>query len=505
MPQLVVFDRHSGRTTHEVGDRLTIGRDWTNDVQILDDKVSRNHAVIDQDGEAWVVRDLASHNGTYVNEERVTERPVHVGDRLLIGGTTLLFTQADVSPVETQGTVSKMDAAQEEEEKITVALKGDLDARFLDTGDMDAQPDLLAKAHHNLTTLFEIGNLLNSERDEAELLRKVGQKILDVVPCDACYIMDRARDGERFPVRAALRRDGNPAAPARLSRTVIQKVVEQGSSTLSYDARQDERFSGSVSVMMHDLRSVICAPLRSRERILGFIYAYTESARRRLTKNDLQMLTAVGIEAGIALENRRLFDDLNHLFLQTIEALAATIDARDGYTGGHSRRVADNAVIAGRSLGLEEKGLRAMRLGGILHDIGKIGIPDEVLKTAGRFGPDQWRHMRQHPVIGAEILRPIRNMEDVAGIVRHHHERWDGAGYPDGLEGNEIPLGARIVAITDAFDAVTSSRVYRSRGSVEEGAKALGEGAGTQFDPEVVPVFLAALAADRIRTADEEG
>ena len=216
------------------------------------------------------------------------------------------------------------------------------------------------------------------------------------------------------------------------------------------------------------------------------------------------MLTAIGIEAGIALENRRLFDDLNHLFLATIESLANTIDARDGYTGGHSRRVSDNASVIGRMLGLGDRGLRTLRLGGILHDIGKIGIPDQVLKTEGRYGPDQWRHMRKHPVIGADILRPIRSMEDVAAIVRHHHERWDGGGYPDGLVGEDIMVGARIVAITDAFDAVTSSRVYRTRGTVEDGAQALAEGAGAQFDPELVPKFLAALAAGRIRTAEEE-
>ena len=352
--------------------------------------------------------------------------------------------------------------------------------------------------------MFEIGNLLNSERDEGELLRRVGQKILDVVPCDACYIMDKSADGERYPVRAALRRDGNPAAPARLSRTVIRQVLEHGTSTLSYDARQDERFQGSASVVMHDLRSVMCAPLRSRERVHGFLYTYTESARRRLNRADLQMLTAIGIEAGIALENRRLYDELNYLFLQTIEALANTIDARDGYTGGHSRRVADNAVVTGRSLGLDEKALRALRLGGILHDIGKIGIPDEVLKLAGQFGPDQWQHMRRHPVIGAEILRPIRNMEGVAAVVRHHHERWDGTGYPDGLKGDQIPLGARIVAITDAFDAMTSSRVYRARCSVRDGTEALSAGAGDQFDPKLVPLFIVALAADRIRTAERE-
>jgi len=484
-----------------VGEKVTIGRDWTNDIQLLDDKVSRNHAALDEVEDGWVIRDLASHNGTYVNEVRVTERALTLGDRVIIGGTTILFAADDPDGGHPEARTTTDGG---EDETITVALQGDLDARFLDTGEEGGDSERLARAHRDLATLFEIGNLLNTERDEKALLNKLGQRILEAIPCDACYIMDITPDGSRYPVRAALRRDGNPAAAARLSRTVIRQVVEHGQSTLSYDAREDERFSGSVSVVMHDLRSVLCAPLRSRERIQGFLYAYTESSRRRLTKSDLQMLTAIGIEAGIALENRRLYDDLNHLFMATIESLANTIDARDGYTGGHSRRVADNAVIIGRGVGLSDRALRMLRLGGILHDIGKIGIPDQVLKTEGRYGPEQWRHMRQHPVIGADILRPIRNMEEVAAVVRHHHERWDGTGYPDGLESTDIPAGARIVAITDAFDAVTSSRVYRSRGSDDEGARALMEGAGTQFDPDLVPKFCAALAAGRIRTAGED-
>ena len=182
------------------------------------------------------------------------------------------------------------------------------------------------------------------------------------------------------------------------------------------------------------------------------------------------------------------------LFLATVDTLVAAIDAKDGYTAGHSRRVGRNAGLVGRSLGLDRQQQRDLHMAATLHDMGKIGIPDHVLQNAGPFDPEQRSQMEGHPAIGADILGRLPYMRPVAQMVRHHHERWDGAGYPHGLVGRRIPLGARIIAVCDTFDAVLSNRIYRRGRPARRAVGVLRREAGQQFDPEIVAAFLRVLA-----------
>lgn len=171
-------------------------------------------------------------------------------------------------------------------------------------------------------------------------------------------------------------------------------------------------------------------------------------------------------------------------------ALASAVDAKDPLTEHHCGRVADVALVLARLAGLEQEEVEAVGYGAVLHDIGKIGIDEQVLKKPGRLTDDERGEMQRHPVIGAEILRPLRLGQIVGPIVRAHHERWDGGGYPDRLRGEEIPLGARIVAIVDAHDAMTHDRPYRARLTDDEARAELISGRGIQFDPELVDLYL---------------
>jgi len=186
------------------------------------------------------------------------------------------------------------------------------------------------------------------------------------------------------------------------------------------------------------------------------------------------------------------------LFLATVDTLVAAIDAKDGYTAGHSRRVGRNAGLVGRAMGLDREQQRDLHIAATLHDIGKIGIPDQVLQMAGPFAPEQRVQMERHPDIGADILARLPYMAPVARVVRHHHERWDGAGYPGGLARHRIPMGARIVAVCDTFDAVLSDRIYRRGRPARRAVGVLRREAGQQFDPDVVAAFLKMLAQGRI-------
>jgi putative two-component system response regulator len=174
-------------------------------------------------------------------------------------------------------------------------------------------------------------------------------------------------------------------------------------------------------------------------------------------------------------------------------ALATAIDAKDPMTEHHCARVAERAIALGSAAGLAEAAVEAIGYGAVLHDIGKIGIPEALLLKTGELTPDERAEMQRHSAIGSEILAPLRLGRIVGPVVRSHHERWDGSGYPDGLRGGAIPIGARIVAIVDAHDAMTHDRVYRPRLDPDDARRELVRCAGSQFDPELVELYLAML------------
>jgi putative two-component system response regulator len=173
-----------------------------------------------------------------------------------------------------------------------------------------------------------------------------------------------------------------------------------------------------------------------------------------------------------------------------IFALARTVEAKDAYTEGHLRRLERYAEEIGKRMGMDGEALVALRYGALLHDVGKVGVDEIIIRKGGPLTPAEYRVMQQHPVIGERIVQPLRFASGVGPIVRHHHERWDGRGYPDGLAGEAIPLGARIVAVADAFDAMTTQRPYNCALGIDEAIERLRSGAGVYWDPQVVAVFL---------------
>jgi HD-GYP domain-containing protein (c-di-GMP phosphodiesterase class II) len=186
---------------------------------------------------------------------------------------------------------------------------------------------------------------------------------------------------------------------------------------------------------------------------------------------------------------------------QVIFALAAAAEAKDAYTESHTRRVANTALRLGTRLGLQESDLGALYRGGLSHDIGKIGVPAAILLKPGPLNAEEERQMRAHTVIGESIVKPLPSAADILAIIRHHHERFDGGGYPDGLCGHKIPLLARIVSVCDAYDALASDRPYRSRRNSEEAIETLMRGAGQQWDRELVSLLLSELPAIRFEVA----
>ena len=200
----------------------------------------------------------------------------------------------------------------------------------------------------------------------------------------------------------------------------------------------------------------------------------------------MDLLRALGSLMAVTVSNARMEERQRTTFLRTLQSLATALEARDEYTRGHSHRVSEVSLLLGRRLGFSGEALEELRVGTILHDIGKIGVPDEILNKRGRLTDEEFVIMKTHPVKGYEICCPLMLSEGVLMIVRNHHERLDGSGYPDGLKGGELPLSLRIVCVADAYDAMSSKRPYRGVMEASMVLAELSKCAGTQFDPVVV-------------------
>jgi putative nucleotidyltransferase with HDIG domain len=187
------------------------------------------------------------------------------------------------------------------------------------------------------------------------------------------------------------------------------------------------------------------------------------------------------------------FEPLPAVVMDTLTSLALAVDSKDQFTQGHSQKVSGYAVLIAEAMGLDGTEVEEIRLGGMLHDVGKVGIPESVLNKCGPLNPDEWETMKRHVEFGSKLLEPLRGTERICNMVRHHHEFFDGSGYPQGFAGSQIPLGARIVAIADAYDTITSERTYKKAHTPEEAFLELERCGGAQFDPELVRVFVSRL------------
>jgi HD-GYP domain-containing protein (c-di-GMP phosphodiesterase class II) len=239
------------------------------------------------------------------------------------------------------------------------------------------------------------------------------------------------------------------------------------------------------------------APLAVDGRV-GCLVALVE--REDFGERELRLLGGVAHQAQLAIANASSYEGLERTFVTTVEALANALEANDEYTSTHARWITDLSLRVGREFGLDDPTLKRLELGALLHDIGKIGIPSDVLAKPGRLTAEERQLVQTHPELGERIIGPIDRLEDVRPIVRHCHERWDGKGYPDGIAGEQIPLESRIIFVCDAYHAMTTDRPYRRALSHREAVRRLAEAAGTQFDPTVVAVALGVLDQAELTT-----
>ena len=336
-----------------------------------------------------------------------------------------------------------------------------------------------------LNTLNKIMADFAAVTSSTDLLERIVKMATEITGADESrFCLINAALSDPLEVACNFSVSGSVQAPAERPATqLIDEVAADEIPLLVSDARRVRGLAEAVG-------SFMAVPMKIRNKVFGILTAAAYAGRKTFSEKDLYYLSFMTQNAANTIENLALYENIYENLFATLFAFVKAVEARDSYTQQHSNRVTNLAIKLGREMGCTPEELDVLNCAGQLHDIGKIGIRDEILLKPGKLTDSEFEVIQTHPVIGAEIISQLGMWEQELQIVRSHHERFDGSGYPDGLKGEAIPRLARILSVCDAYDAMASNRVYRKK---MESAKILGilnQCAGTQFDPEMVAVFV---------------
>ena len=355
----------------------------------------------------------------------------------------------------------------------------------------------LRRKIQELETIHESGKAVVSLLDRRELLNVIMRLTTSSLGYDRSIILLHDEEEQSLVTAASsggeiemMKQFGGYRVPLNRTSNILVRSFNSGKPVLVDDVAQHGLNQRNLLLKTFAPTSFLIVPLISRGKVIGVMAADRASRHTPITQEDLDALAGFGNHVAVALENSRLYQSLEQASLDAIQALAKAVEAKDPYTHGHSERVADYSERLASVIGVTEKQALNLKLSCMIHDIGKIGIAEKILHKPGRLDQDEHDAIKHHPVIGETIIRPLKGLGDIARIIRSHHERYDGLGYPDRLKGDEIPLEARIMAIADSYDAMTTTRPYRVPLPGDVVTRELVENRGKQFDPYLVDVFL---------------
>lgn len=486
---LDIFDPDVGmRSVSLKGSSFRLGRHRDNDLKIPDNFVSRHHAEITFDGSNFVFKDNGSSCGSFVNGRKTDEKVLRDGDSIRLGrkdARELTFHCASVPSEE---------AADDDQQRIMTVID-ETQTRFLNTSLLKmistAELTTTTSTVDRLSALYEATSVMLSLKDLQDVSEKLLNLVFENLTCERGVIMvyDQKLASLQPQVMRSTVDSGNSFAP---SRAITERAYNENVAVLSMDASTDSRFASRESIILQAIRSVMCAPIASSTRVWGVLYVDIVTTKKTFEQEDLEFLLAMARQAGIAMENLNLVTEQQKMIESFIRALAASIDARDDLTAGHSARVGRYSSAIAKYMGWTADDRKRLYYAGLLHDYGKIGTREAILCKPGKLTPEEYEHIKEHPGHTMRILSQIHfteDLQDLPLVASSHHEKVDGTGYPYGLVSDQIPLGSKIIAVADFFDALTHKRHYREPMPIEEVIQLVKEQNGTSFEPSVVDAF----------------
>ncbi|MEW6607663.1 MAG: HD domain-containing phosphohydrolase [bacterium] len=354
------------------------------------------------------------------------------------------------------------------------------------------------RLNEKLLSLYELNyatKMISFTMEMKELLDISIDMITDLARVEKASIM-LINSRNRELVVEIVKESGKIIYPETILRPphqILSEVINEGKIYLS-----QEQFEDLGDGLINEITSFLSFPIMGKEQVLGVANLYNCLNKKEFSHDEMNLISTLISQVGISIENARLFIRIKELFWDTVKALASTIDAKDPYTYGHSERVAEYSVEIAKRLGWSVQEQEEVQLAGLLHDIGKIGIPDDILHKPGGLDDKEFEKIKLHPLKGSKIMEHISQLEKVLPGMKHHHERFSGGGYPDNLKGDEVPLIGRIICVADAYDAMTSNRAYRNKMTTQEALSRIKNASGTQFDPQVVEAFLKVVGGEGV-------
>ncbi|CAN5519982.1 hypothetical protein BH11PLA2_BH11PLA2_20210 [soil metagenome] len=466
---------------------LRAGRLATLEIVLDDSSVSRKHAEVRLANESeWMVKDLESTNGTYVNGHRVPaggEKPLRPRDVVQFGKVAMMVEMNDVT---LEGPPS---------DQLVVAAKIAVNEPHNSPNRPFFDRENMPRAGDQLFALLRAGHHLVHLQSEDALLDSILHDAVNVLDSQrgAIVLAEGTGADPKLRLRSLALGTREPSSRFAFSKRLAMKAFATGESILFKNLAEDEEFKSTQSIADGSMGSVLCVMLRTPRKKLGVLHLDRSVFQPAFTEFDLTLADALAAHVSAGIECAHLLRNQKESFQKTIMMLASAVEMRDEYTGGHTQRVTKYATMLAEKLELPDDQIELIRTGTPLHDIGKIGIPDAILRKEGRLTAQEYAIMQTHATLGAEYLAATPDLAAIIPIVRNHHERWDGTGYPDRLTGEETPLLARIVAVCDCFDAMTSDRPYHENKRAKPPEVAFEEvkrQAGRQFDPKVAGAFL---------------
>lgn len=470
---------------------LRIGRLDALDIVLSHASVNRKHAEVVHTSQGWIVRDLST-DGTFINGEPLGSgmRKLQLHDVIRCGSMSFLVAvleqgvaesrppKEDAACIKTTGSFVKVQATTQRtwEQALEVASS-------VEHGGEGRQ-----QGRHFLT-LLRAGHHMSRLASLDDMLRNILDDTVNVLSAQRGSIVLWDADKEELVLRCVSTPRSQAKAGRCFSDTLAKRCFSQGESLLCADAKADRDLERAQSVRHGGMASIICAVLRSPRQRLGVLHLDRGPFQVPFAQDDLDLADAIAANVAVGIESAQLVEKQREMFLQTVSALARAVEMRDEYTGNHTQRVAAYSQMLGEELRLSPDDLTKIRVGTPLHDIGKIAVNDAVLRKPGKLTAEEFEHMKLHTINGAKILERIPDLAPMIPIIRNHHERWDGKGYPDGLYGENISRLARVVAVADAFDAMTSHRPYRQAMSMDRAFQELRDKIGSHFDPMCVQAF----------------
>lgn len=358
----------------------------------------------------------------------------------------------------------------------------------------------LTRAVDRLQALYQMGLAVNSTVKIDELLELLSRKATETLKGQVGYILmlDKTSGNMRLGGAAGISDEFDRNLEIPLKPGGVSFWVIANNRPLLLDNVEKSQDFSKMSRLGFIRESVICAPLTDQGEVVGTITISNPVDGSKYTSDDLELLGTIAAQASVAIRNARLYEAQEQTYLSTVQALVSAIEASDAYTRGHSERVTRFSLALGRRIGLEPESQRRLEQAAVLHDVGKIGIDINILHKREKLTPADIEVLKQHPSIGVRILEPIQFLSGVRDIIEQHHERFDGQGYPKGLSGDEWLLEAKILAVCDTYDAMTSDRPYRKALPHEVAIKEILDHSGRQFDPEVAAAFISMSAENQL-------